>query len=203
MHLKVFVKLKKNLKTLLSGQKNPKKTPKKNPKKPKKPKPGFFPTLVSAETTAAAGTPEECQQHAGRTPTTAETLTKLEKPCENSRYASDKDKLHISSIYSILFLCTVNKSFELRYTKYKTRRTKYAIGEGGVLFCLFPVFFGSEPAVWKCLLQNSSLSKHTVRSGFIRLLFYQLPLFELPLSFFQEKRISSGLVERHLASSHV
>ncbi len=58
MHLKVFVKLKKALKTLSSGQKNPK-----NPKKTKKPKkkqktqknplgwvflkkPGFFPTLV-------------------------------------------------------------------------------------------------------------------------------------------------------------
>jgi hypothetical protein len=61
MHLKVFVKLKKNLKTLSSGQKNPKKPKKtqKNPKNPKKPKktqktplgwvflkkPGFFPTL--------------------------------------------------------------------------------------------------------------------------------------------------------------
>jgi hypothetical protein len=58
MHLKVFVKLKKTLKTLLSGQKNPK-----NPKKPKKPKKnqknplgwfkkknGFFPTLsINAE----------------------------------------------------------------------------------------------------------------------------------------------------------
>jgi hypothetical protein len=61
MHLKVFVKLKKTLKTLASGQKtqkNPKK-PKKNQKNPKKPKktqknplgwvffkkPGFFPTL--------------------------------------------------------------------------------------------------------------------------------------------------------------
>jgi hypothetical protein len=61
MHLKVFVKLKKNLKTLSSGQKKTKKT-QKNPKKPKKPqknqkkpknplgwvflkKPGFFPTL--------------------------------------------------------------------------------------------------------------------------------------------------------------
>jgi hypothetical protein len=54
MHLKVFVKLKKTIKTLSSGQKNPKKTQKnpKNPKKPKKPKnplgwvflkkPGFF-----------------------------------------------------------------------------------------------------------------------------------------------------------------
>jgi hypothetical protein len=53
------VKLKKTLKTLWSGHKNPKK-PKKNPKKPKKTKknrkkptglvffkkPGFFPTLV-------------------------------------------------------------------------------------------------------------------------------------------------------------
>jgi hypothetical protein len=40
MHLKVFVKLKKTLKILSSGQKtqkNPKK-PKKKPKKPKKPK---------------------------------------------------------------------------------------------------------------------------------------------------------------------
>jgi hypothetical protein len=56
MHPKVFVKLKKTLKTLSSGQKNPKK-PKKNPKKPKKTqknplgwvflkKPGFFPTLA-------------------------------------------------------------------------------------------------------------------------------------------------------------
>jgi hypothetical protein len=59
MHLKVFVKLKKTLKTLSSGQKNPKK-PKKTQKKPKKPKktkkkplgwvflkkPGFFPTLT-------------------------------------------------------------------------------------------------------------------------------------------------------------
>jgi hypothetical protein len=61
MHLKVFVKLKKTLKTLLSGQKNPKKPKKpkktqKNQKKQKKPKkthwagfflkkPGFFPTL--------------------------------------------------------------------------------------------------------------------------------------------------------------
>jgi hypothetical protein len=58
MHLKVFVKLEKTLKTLSSGPKNPKK-PKKNPKNPKKnqknPKkptglvffflPGFFPTL--------------------------------------------------------------------------------------------------------------------------------------------------------------
>jgi hypothetical protein len=58
MHLKVFLKLKKNPKTLSSGQKNPK-----NPKKPKKPKKnqkthwvgfkkkkkktGFFPTLPS------------------------------------------------------------------------------------------------------------------------------------------------------------
>jgi hypothetical protein len=48
MHLKVFVKLKKTLLTLSSGQKNPKK-PKKNQKtqkKPKKPKKthwaGFF-----------------------------------------------------------------------------------------------------------------------------------------------------------------
>jgi hypothetical protein len=60
MHLKVFVKLKKTLKTFSSGQKkpkNPKKTQKnpKNPKNPKKnkkthwagffKKPGFFPTL--------------------------------------------------------------------------------------------------------------------------------------------------------------
>jgi hypothetical protein len=49
MHLKVFVKLKKALKTLRSGQKNPKK-PKKNPKKPTGlvffKKPGFFPTLL-------------------------------------------------------------------------------------------------------------------------------------------------------------
>jgi hypothetical protein len=37
MHLKVFVKLKKNLKTLSTGQKNPKK-PKKPPKTQKKPK---------------------------------------------------------------------------------------------------------------------------------------------------------------------
>jgi hypothetical protein len=37
MHLKVFVKLKKPLKTLSSGQKKPKKPPK-NPKKPKKTK---------------------------------------------------------------------------------------------------------------------------------------------------------------------
>jgi hypothetical protein len=51
MHPKVFVKLKKTLKTFSSGQKNPKK-----PKKPKKTqkthwagfkkKNGFFPTLV-------------------------------------------------------------------------------------------------------------------------------------------------------------
>jgi hypothetical protein len=59
MHLKVFVKLKKTLTTLSSGQKNPKKTKKtqKTQKKTKKPKknplgwvflkkPGFFPTLV-------------------------------------------------------------------------------------------------------------------------------------------------------------
>jgi hypothetical protein len=59
MHLKVFVKLKKTLKTLSSGQKTqkkPKKTQKtpKNPTKPKKKpmgwvlkkKPGFFPTLL-------------------------------------------------------------------------------------------------------------------------------------------------------------
>jgi hypothetical protein len=58
MHLKVFVKLKKTLKTLLSGQNKPQKTPKnpKNPKKNKKTqknplgwvfkkKSGFFPTL--------------------------------------------------------------------------------------------------------------------------------------------------------------
>jgi hypothetical protein len=60
MHLKVFVKLKKTLKTLSSGQKT-QKNPKKNPKKPKKTqkkpkknhwagfffkKPGFFPTLL-------------------------------------------------------------------------------------------------------------------------------------------------------------
>jgi hypothetical protein len=62
MHLKVFVKLNKALKTLSLGQKKPKKPPK-NPKKPKKQKkntkkhkknplgwvflkkPGFFPTL--------------------------------------------------------------------------------------------------------------------------------------------------------------
>jgi hypothetical protein len=63
MHLKVFVKLKKILKTLSSGQKNPKK-PKKtqktqeNPKNPKKPtglgflrkKTGFFPTLDTTVT---------------------------------------------------------------------------------------------------------------------------------------------------------
>jgi hypothetical protein len=48
MHLKVFVKLKKPLKTLSSGQKNPKKTkktqkPEKNQKNPKKPTGlGFF-----------------------------------------------------------------------------------------------------------------------------------------------------------------
>ncbi len=38
MHLKVFVKLKKTLQTLSSGQKNPKKPQKiqKNPKKPQK-----------------------------------------------------------------------------------------------------------------------------------------------------------------------
>jgi hypothetical protein len=53
MHPKVFVKLKKTLKTLSSGQKNPKNPPKnpknppKNPKKPtglffKKKNPGFF-----------------------------------------------------------------------------------------------------------------------------------------------------------------
>ncbi len=56
MHPKVFVKLKKTLKSLSSGQKNPKK-PQKKPKKPKKnpknplgwvflKKPGFFPTLL-------------------------------------------------------------------------------------------------------------------------------------------------------------
>ena len=61
MHLRVFVKLKKTIKTLSSGQKNPKKPKKtqKNPKNPKKTKktqknplgwiflkkPGFFPTL--------------------------------------------------------------------------------------------------------------------------------------------------------------
>jgi hypothetical protein len=56
MHLKVFVKLKKTLKTLSSGQKNPKK-PKKTPKKPKKThwagfflkKTGFFPTLTATD----------------------------------------------------------------------------------------------------------------------------------------------------------
>ncbi len=61
MHLKVFVKLNKTLKTLSSGQKKPQKnqkTPKKpkNPKKPKKKppgrvfffKPGFFPTLTDS-----------------------------------------------------------------------------------------------------------------------------------------------------------
>ncbi len=37
MHLKVFVKLKKTLKTLSSGQKKTKKKPKKPPKKNKKP----------------------------------------------------------------------------------------------------------------------------------------------------------------------
>jgi hypothetical protein len=48
MHLKVFVTLKKTLKTLSSGQKNPKKPkktkkPKKNQKNPKKPTGlGFF-----------------------------------------------------------------------------------------------------------------------------------------------------------------
>jgi hypothetical protein len=61
MHLKVFVKLKKTLQTLSSGQNNPKKPKKiqktpKNPKKSqKKPtglffflfKPGFFPTLLA------------------------------------------------------------------------------------------------------------------------------------------------------------
>ncbi len=56
MHLKVFVKLKKNLKTLSSGKKTQKKTKKKQKtqKKPKKnhwagfflKKPGFFPTLI-------------------------------------------------------------------------------------------------------------------------------------------------------------
>jgi hypothetical protein len=54
MHLSVFVKLKKTLKTLSSEQKKPIKTPKKtkNPKKTtglvkkKKKKPGFFPTLL-------------------------------------------------------------------------------------------------------------------------------------------------------------
>jgi hypothetical protein len=50
MHLKVFVKLKKTLKTLLSGQKTPKK-PRKLQKTQKNPlgwvlkKNGFFPTL--------------------------------------------------------------------------------------------------------------------------------------------------------------
>jgi hypothetical protein len=63
MHLKVFVKLKKPLKTLSSGQKNPKKN-QKNPKKPQKnqknpkkthwagfffKKPGFFPTLQQVQ----------------------------------------------------------------------------------------------------------------------------------------------------------
>jgi hypothetical protein len=58
MHPKVFVKLKKILKTLSSGQKNPKnpkktKKTQKTQKNPKKPtglgffkKPGYFPTLV-------------------------------------------------------------------------------------------------------------------------------------------------------------
>jgi hypothetical protein len=53
MHLKAFVKLKKTLKTPLSGQKTQKNP--KNPKNPKKPtglgfflkKPGFFPTLLT------------------------------------------------------------------------------------------------------------------------------------------------------------
>jgi hypothetical protein len=60
MHLKVFLKLKKNPKTLSSGPKKPKKTQKtqKKTKKTKKPKkthwagfffkPGFFPTLLLA-----------------------------------------------------------------------------------------------------------------------------------------------------------
>jgi hypothetical protein len=57
MHLKVFVKLKKNLKTLSSGQKKTKKP--KKPKKPKNPKKttglgffltGFFPTLAQVGT---------------------------------------------------------------------------------------------------------------------------------------------------------
>jgi hypothetical protein len=57
MHLKVFVKLKKNPKNALVRAKKPKKTQKKNQKNPKKnqkkplcwvlkKKPGFFPTLV-------------------------------------------------------------------------------------------------------------------------------------------------------------
>jgi hypothetical protein len=59
MHLKVFMKLKKTLKTLSFGQKNPKKPKKKTQKKKKKKKKtkkthwagflkknGFFPTLV-------------------------------------------------------------------------------------------------------------------------------------------------------------
>jgi hypothetical protein len=70
MHLKVFVKLKKTLKTLLSGQKtqkNPKK-PTKKPKNPKKTKkthwagfffknPGFFPTLKLIGTYPVSSTP--------------------------------------------------------------------------------------------------------------------------------------------------
>jgi hypothetical protein len=64
MHLKVFVKLKKALKTLSSGQKNPKKPQKtqKNPKNPKNPKkttglgffkkPGFFPNLTDPDADA-------------------------------------------------------------------------------------------------------------------------------------------------------
>ncbi len=56
MHLKVFVKLKKTLKTLSSGQKT-KKKPKKNKKPQKtqkkhwagfKKKTGFFPTLIAS-----------------------------------------------------------------------------------------------------------------------------------------------------------
>jgi hypothetical protein len=74
MHLKVFLKLKKNPKTLSSGQKKPKnlkkpKNPKKKQKNQKNPlgwflyikKPGFFPTLppgrtLSAETQMAIAT---------------------------------------------------------------------------------------------------------------------------------------------------
>jgi hypothetical protein len=83
MHPKVLVKLKKSLKTLSSGQKNPKK-PKKNQKTPpqkKNPlgwvflkKPGFFPTLVSFSRNY--GSLGEREQNLA-------ACTVLNLPCEN------------------------------------------------------------------------------------------------------------------------
>ncbi len=116
-------------------------------------------------------------------------VVSLGTPCENSRDANDKDKPHLSSIYFISTFCTVKKSSELRCTKYTVedyRRTKYDIGGRWCVVLSFSGFLWPRLAVWNCLLPTLSLSKHTVRSGFIRLVLFQLPLFELPLSFFRE-----------------